>query len=148
MKHDDHATVDGAEWAAQEHGRQHAAHAGDRLDSAAEVDYLHIAMALRSLPRSAPPPDFTRAVMRQLATPNTAVDTRLLPLLLGALALVCAAMLLLFGAHWWQLLHQHLGSEGIGWVSLVGTCMLVSRVCRRWLRLPMQPAAESRQPQP
>ncbi|QHB71040.1 hypothetical protein [Stenotrophomonas sp. 364] len=143
MNRDRISPIDAVEWAAQEQGRRHAGDAADARTSAVSADYRQIAMALRSLPRGAPPPDFTAAVLRQVAVHEAGVEKRLVPVLIAVLVVVTAAMVLLFGRYWWQLVQLHVGHDGIRWAVALAACMLASRLCRRWLRRPAPTMADA-----
>ncbi|WP_447593004.1 hypothetical protein [Stenotrophomonas rhizophila] len=143
MNRDRISPVDADEWAAQEQGRLHAGDAADARTSAVSADYRQIAMALKSLPRSAPPPDFTAAVLRQVTVHEAEVEKRLVPALIAVLVALTAGMVLLFGRYWWQLVQLHVGHDGIRWAVALAACMLASRLCRRWLRRPAPTMADA-----
>lgn len=123
--------LDTAEWASQQLGMERARRGHAAPADPAASDYHAIAMAVQTLPRGAPPIDFSRQLMQRLAVPRAGIERRLLPGLLVALAAVAAALVGMFGDYWWQLLSA--AGSALPWALPVAACIAASRLCRRWL---------------
>lgn len=123
--------LDNTEWAAQQLGMDCARRGHAAPADPAAYDYHAIAMAVQTLPRGAPPADFSRQLMQCLAVPRAGIERRLLPGLLVALTAVAAGLVGVFGGYWWQLLSA--AGSALPWALPVAACIAASRLCRRWL---------------
>ncbi|WP_411850676.1 hypothetical protein ACLB90_17675 [Stenotrophomonas sp. LGBM10] len=141
MSSDPHAHATDAHWQAQERGRQAAVNSPAAPMDADSRDYLQIAQALRTLPRSAPPADFAATVARQIA-PRTpvALDHWLLPPLLVALAVTITVAAAGHARPWWQALENAVTRDDGHWLLVSALCALTTWAIRPLLRYALRQA--------
>ncbi|TGY33023.1 hypothetical protein [Stenotrophomonas maltophilia] len=135
MSTDPRTRAEDAHWQAQECGRRAAMAPPAAPMDADSRDYLQIAQALRTLPRSAPPADFATTVARQV-TPRRSVGLErwLLPPLFVALAVTLSAAAAAHARTWWQAIEHALTHDGGHWLLACGLCALATWAIRPLLR--------------
>jgi hypothetical protein len=141
MSTDPRTRADDAHWQAQERGRLAAMAPPAAPLDADSRDYLQIAQALRTLPRSAPPADFAATVARQVAPPApVALDRWLLPPLLAALVVTIAVATAGHARPWWQALENAMTRDGGQWLLVSALCALATWAIRPLLRYALRQA--------
>jgi len=127
----DETEFDDHEWAAQECGLRAATQGGDAVQTPAERSYRRIASALRSVPLSAPPADFTAAVAAAVMQRQRQRERLWVDLFLGFCALVLMWAVWCYGPRSWRALNESLGGDW-AWLLVGLTCLGASWLLLQW----------------
>lgn len=131
-----HLPMDEREWLAQ----QRAMHGGGSGSGIAPVDdddaMVAAYRAVAAAARHAPPPDLPAGFAAQVAAlaradaratlPDIGFERVLLRMLLALMPVALAAVLVLFGARWWQASIALLGEDALRWAAVAATCAALS----------------------
>lgn len=138
MSNTDQSRIDEHEWDLQERGLRAARNAGAPEADSATESYRRVAAALACMHGSEPPPDFTSAVMMQIARQNAGIERALfrgLSVVLAASALVATA---LYGEQWLQAVQATSTDGPLQWVWAGTGCVVLSWMIGQ-LRRPEEP---------
>ncbi|MBB1473010.1 MULTISPECIES: hypothetical protein [unclassified Luteimonas] len=124
-----HPPIDEREWQAQERAMRRSAPGGH--EDPLVAGYRKVAAAARAASPPELPEDFAAQVAALVggearAVPDGRLERVLLRILLALLPVALAAVLVLFGARWWQAASGVLGEDALRWLLVALACAVVS----------------------
>ncbi|MEG3193540.1 hypothetical protein SNE32_14935 [Lysobacter sp. D1-1-M9] len=137
--------LEDGEWELQEQAMRRWSGSKATGHGAAADSYHKVAMALDSMPRTKPPPDFAAQIAMQVACQSPGLDRsacRSLALLLPVLATL---LIFRYGGDWWSTAQSSLNDGTTGWILLCAFCIALSWMTILLRDLLSLPAGEARQ---